>query len=568
MYTPTGQQRAEDGIRSEWWPVIGHIALQDLGHPERGLTYTYGLNLQGEQKIMNGGEVNTDKRTANLNESAKKAAIQWDAIDWFKVETFINKAQTRIAKAMVKGNVKLARELQRMLTHSYYGKLWAIRKVTSTRGKRTAGIDKEKWDSSRKKYEAVSKLTQRGYRAKALKRVYIEKSNGKKRPLGIPTMTDRAMQALEALALDPIIESISDRTSFGFRKGRNSQDARERLFTVLAKKEAAEWIVEGDIKACFDEIAHEWLLENTPMDKTILKEFLKAGYVYEGQLFPTEQGTPQGGIISPLLANHTLNGIENLLRNNIKKRAIREDGTNKAEKPKVNLVRYADDFVITARNKEIAEQAKALVQEHIAERGLQLSEEKTLITNINEGFDFLGWNFRKYNGKMLIKPSKKSQQKVLQKIRETIDRNKTAKQDNLIGLLNPIIRGWSNYHQGAVAKKIFSRIDYQLYIMLWKWARRRHPKKSRHWIKNRYWHTVGNRNWVFMDKLTLRQMDATKITRHPWLKLDKNPYIDNDYFYRRRKKLLLNRVLGSDTSKTSPMTKTGTHPADACLHEA
>jgi RNA-directed DNA polymerase len=496
----------------------------------------------------------------------KQATLQWERIDWWVVEQFINKAQTRIAKAMVKGNRKLVRELQRMLTHSYYAKLWAIRKVTTTKGKRTAGIDKEKWDSPAKKYRAVSKLEEKDYHAKALKRVYIPKSNGKKRPLSIPTMTDRAMQALEAIALDPIIESNSDTHSFGFRKERSSQDAREVLFASLAKRYSAEWIVEGDIKACFDEIAHEWLIEHTPMDKPILKEFLKAGYVYEHQLFPTERGTPQGGIISPLLANHTLNGLDALLENNFKKKMTKKaDGKYTTFCHKVHLVRYADDFVITARSKETAEQAQEIVRQHIAQRGLQLSEEKTKITDIHEGFDFLGWNFRKYKGKLFIKPSKKSQEKVFQKIRETIKSNISSTQDELIRQLNPIVNGWSNYHQGAVAKKIFSRIDQLTFLSLWKWARKRHPLKSRHWIKNRYWKTEGHRHWVFKDTLTLRRMAEKKIIRHISLKLDMNPYIDKDYFSNRHLRLLINRRLGNPDN---PQTKTGKPPEVACLHEA
>jgi RNA-directed DNA polymerase len=243
-----------------------------------------------------------------LNE--KQSAIKWKQINWKEVEDFINKLQTRIAKATIKGNIGLARELQRMLTHSYYAKLWAVKKVTTNRGKRTAGIDKVKWETPAEKYNAVMQLNKKGYKSQALKRTYITKGNGKKRPLGIPTMVDRAMQAVEAMALDPIIDSMSDRTSFGFRKSRSCQDAMEQLFIDLARKDAPQWILEGDIKSCFDEISHEWLAKNTPVEKPILNEFLKSGYVYKKELFPTVQGTPQGGLISAILANHTLNGID------------------------------------------------------------------------------------------------------------------------------------------------------------------------------------------------------------------------------------------------------------------
>jgi len=520
---------------------------------------------------MNKGEVYT-VRTANLDEqsiSSKKAALMWEAVDWAKVEEFVNKIQTRIAKAMVKGNTKLVRELQRMLTHSYYAKLWAVKKVTGTKGKRTAGVDNEKWDTPGKKYLGAMKLKHEGYKAKPLKRVYITKSNGKKRPLGIPTMTDRAMQALEALALDPIIESISDKRSFGFRKGRSCQDAMEQLFRRLAPGNSAEWVLEGDIKSCFDEISHNWLLEHTPMDKRILKEFLKAGYVHNKELFPTEQGTPQGGIISPILANHTLNGIDNLMQDNFKEKWVMGERHSISIKPKINPVRYADDFVITARTKEIAEEAKELVRKHIAERGLKLSEEKTIITHISDGFDFLGFNFRKYNGKMLVKPSKKSQQKVKEKIRDVIKNNKTATQDNLIRMLNPIISGWSNYYRTTVAKETFGKIHNMTFLLLWKWARRRHPCKGRRWIKNRYWKTIGNNQWIFMNTETLLRMSDKKIIRHIQLKLDMNPYIDTDYFHKRRYRLLVSRKLGitlPDTNKTKDQT--GKNRADDCLHEA
>ncbi|GHV80600.1 hypothetical protein AGMMS49944_23910 [Spirochaetia bacterium] len=339
-----------------------------------------------------------------------------------------------------------------------------------------------------------------------------------------------------------------------------------QLFNDLARHYAPQWIVEGDIKACFDEIAHDWLLEHTPMDKTRLKEFLKAGYVYDKQLFPTERGTPQGGVLSPILANHTLNGIDKLMKESFVRERTGKGETYKRVKPKVNLVRYADDFIVTARTREIAEKVKEQVRGHVRERGLQLSEEKTVITSIEEGFDFLGWNFRKYNGKLLIKPSKKSQKRVYEKIRAVIQGNIGTTQDDLIRILNPIIMGWSTYHQGVVAKQIFSRLDDLIFRLLWKWARRRHPNKGRRWIKDRYWKTVGKNHWTFKDTLTLKRMADRKIVRHPPLKLDMNPYIDKDYFQKRHGRLLINRNLGMSTQHPKPAT--GKCPADACLYEA
>src|SRR5665811_556284 len=280
--------------------------------------------------------------------------------------------------------------------------------------------------------ESCSYLTDKKYVAKPLKRVFIEKpGKKKKRPLGIPTMYDRAMQSLYALALEPIAEVTGDRTSFGFRKYRSTHDAREQIFVCMCRKDSPEWVLEGDIKGCFDNINHQWLIANIPMDKSVLKQFLKAGYIFERQLFPTEAGTPQGGIISPILANITLDGIEKLLEDKYHTNKIGRIDSNHAAKYKVNFSRYADDFIVTAKTEEIAKEVKELIKVFLKDRGLELSDEKTLITHIDNGFDFLGWNFRKYNDKLLVKPSKKSIDKVTEKISNIIDTGKAWKQGEL-----------------------------------------------------------------------------------------------------------------------------------------
>ena len=239
---------------------------------------------------------------------------QWINIDWKKAETLVNRLQSRIAKAVIQCKWSLVKRLQYLLTHSYYAKLLATKSVTQNKGKRTAGTDGETWSSPQAKMKAALSLTDKEYNAKPLRRVYIEKyGSNKKRPLGIPTMYDRAMQSLYAMALDPITEATGDRTSFGFRKFRSTHDACEQVFICMSRKYSPVWVLEGDIKGCFDNISHQWLLDNAPMDKSILKQFLKAGYIFERQLFPTDAGTPQGGIISPILANITLDGIENMI---------------------------------------------------------------------------------------------------------------------------------------------------------------------------------------------------------------------------------------------------------------
>jgi len=465
----------------------------------------------------------------------------WEDIDWNKCQLWVKKLQGRIVKAQKEGRYNKVKALQWLLTHSFYAKALAVKRVTSNKGSKTPGVDKVIWSTSNIKFLEIAKLKRRGYQPQPLKRVNIKKSNGKQRPLGIPIMKDRAMQALYLMALDPVSETTADSNSFGFRKERSTADAIAQCFIVLAKNYSAQWIIEADIKGCFDHISHEWLLNNIPMDKVMLKKWLKSGFIFNKELFPSEEGTPQGGIISPTLANMTLDGIQTMIAGKFRAKGI---GKNRIT-PQLNFVRYADDFIITGRNREMLEQEiMPLIEEFLSVRGLTLSKEKTKITHIEEGFDFLGFNVKKYNGKLLIKPSKDKVKKFLNTIRETINTNKSCKQETLIRLLNPKITGWANYYKHCVAADIFSNADHQIFCKLWQWSKRRHPKKGTNWVKQKYFRKIGNRKWCFSTDnnykgnsyiMALKSLSNTKITRFVKIRGDANPYDPKwrDYFYKR-----------------------------------
>ena len=457
----------------------------------------------------------------------------WQSIDWKAVMQFVGKAQMRIAQAETEKDFRRVAKLTRSLTRSWQAKALAVRKVTENQGKRTSGVDCVLWDTPTKKWNAISCLNPKGYRARPLRRVYIPKANGKERPLGIPTMKDRAMQALYLLALEPAVECASDPNSYGFRKGRSTHDARSQLFVSLSKKASAQWVMDADIKGFFDNINHDWLLNHVHMDKGMLRKWLKSGVIDAGQLQRTDEGTPQGGIISPTLANVTLNGLEmglmQFLREKLKTRG--------AKAAKVNLVRYADDFVVTGDSKEVLENTvQPWIVEFLRERGLTLSEEKTRIVHINQGFDFLGWNFRKYGGKLLIKPSKKNVKAFYGKVKEIIATSVSKiPVETLIQRLNPVLKGWAQYHKGTVAKQTFSKVDNLIYWKLMRWGLRSHPRKSEMWVYADYWKQCGSRRRFAGlqddpfggDKripLPLYSLADMKIVRHVKVKGDYNPF--------------------------------------------
>ena len=427
-------------------------------------------------------------------------AKEWESLDWEALNRQVHGLQVRIAKAVKENRFGRARVLQRLLTHSFAAKAWAVRRVTSNRGKNTPGVDGVVWRSPRQKMLAIRSLQRRGYRAQPLRRIYIPKSRGGKRPLGIPTMNDRAMQALYLLALNPVAETTADPNSYGFRLGRSTADALGQCFITLAKSYSAKWVLEGDIESCFDRISHDWLLEHVLIDRSILRSWLTSGYFEEARFFATEQGTPQGGIISPVLANLALDGLEEVARRAAPRRS------------KVNTIRFADDFVITGNSRELLEEnILPAVSVFLAERGLRLSPEKTQITHIDTGFDFLGANVRKYKGKLLIKPSKRNVVGFVRSIREFIRRARSITTTEFIRALNRKVRGWAHAFRHLVSSQVFKSVDAAIFKSLLRWVRRRHPHKSWRWLRRKYFRSQQGRQWVFTAKARNAEGNSTNV---------------------------------------------------------
>jgi RNA-directed DNA polymerase len=484
--------------------------------------------------------------------AAPDPAPDWHSINWKKVWHTVRRLQARIVKAVQEGRWNKVKSLVYLLTHSFAGRAAAVLRVTTNRGSTTPGTDGDVWDTPEKKATAFHRLRRHGYQPRPLRRVYIPKSNGKRRPLGIPTLTDRAMQALYLLGLDPIRETTADPNSYGFRSQRCCADALKQCHIVLSGRHSASWILEGDIASCFDRIDHGWLLTNVLMDKALLRHWLKAGFLDNQVFFATTEGTPQGGIISPALANTTLDGLEQTLAERFN-RTVRLGRRNK-----VHLVRYADDFVITGTSEQLLrDEVLPLVAHFLAERGLELSHEKTSITHIEDGFDFLGQNVRRYRDTLIVKPSRKSVQALLTKVRQVFrEKGGCSTAGELIRRLNPLLRGWALYHRHANSSRTFAAVDRVLFRRVWRWARRRHPNKSWRWVKARYFTRRAGRDWVFTGRISdaqgkyhpvqLLSVGAIRIRRHIKVRGQANPYDPQweSYFEERLQVKVANSLLG------------------------
>ncbi len=457
----------------------------------------------------------------------------WNAINWRKAHRTVRNLRQRIFRAAHEGNLNKVHSLQKLMLKSYSNRLVSVRRVAQINaGKNTPGVDKLVVKTPAARGRMVDTLAHYTlWKAKPARRVYIPKANNKLRPLGIPVVVDRCLQAMVKNALEPAWEARFEGSSYGFRPGRSCHDAIEKIYGLARPNKTKKWVLDADIRGAFDNISHAYLLETIgPVPgKELIKQWLKAGYVEHGTFHATEQGTPQGGVVSPLLANIALHGMEEAI-------GVTYDYRGQLIGKRA-VVRYADDFVCFCESREDAEQVQRILVEWLKVRGLTLSEEKTRIVHLTEGFDFLGFNVRHYPApqtsrtgwKLLIKPSKESVQDVQKKLKDQWNKARGGNVQSVLTKLNPIIRGWANYFRTAVAKEIFSKLDSWMFYKADRYTRWTHPNKPKDWRHRKYWgrfHLDRLDPWVFGDKQTggyLLKFSWFPIERHTLVKGRSSP---------------------------------------------
>jgi RNA-directed DNA polymerase len=453
--------------------------------------------------------------------------LDWDAIDWRAVEDDARRLRQRIFTASQAGDLKKVRNLQKLMLRSRSNALLAVRRVTELNaGRTTAGVDGELVLASQVKAELAAWLPRHwaSWRPWPVRRVFIPKANGKLRGLGIPVIVDRCFQALTTTALEPEWEARFEPRSYGFRPGRGCQDAIQAAYvTARGKTCRRTWVLDADLTAAFDRIDHEHVLGQLGgfPARELVRRWLRAGVIERGQFTATERGSPQGGVISPLLMNVALHGMEQAAGVRYLTTGTNA-GTAVAGSPV--LVRYADDLLALCHSRQQAEQVKARLAVWLMPRGLAFNEDKTRVVHLDDGVDFLGFNIRRYRGKLLIKPSTAAVKRIRKRLAAEMKALHGANAQAVLIRLNPIIRGWSAYYRHVVSSRIFNELDYYMWKLAYKWARRSHPRKSKRWITARYFgafNLARRDRWVFGNAETgayLVKFVWTKIVRHVLVK--------------------------------------------------
>lgn len=474
-----------------------------------------------------------------INKSAVSPMQRWEDIDWMSLEKHMRKLQQRIYHAERDKKNRKVRDYQRLILKSNAALLLSIRKVTQiNKGKNTAGIDGFKALTSEERMKLFEKLKKYHvslHNPSPALRTYIPKKNGKLRPLGIPNIIDRVFQNVIKLALEPQWEARFEMTSYGFRPKRGVHDAIEAIFNKLVPGKK-QWIFEGDFEGCFDNLNHDHILnsiDNFP-GKGLIKKWLKAGYVDNNVFHKTDAGTPQGGIVSPLLANIALHGLDEAIGTKYRTRMRKGVSTFELESP-IASIRYADDFVIVCETKDEAQGMYKKLQPYLKDRGLKLAKSKTKITHINDGFDFLGFNIRRYSKdqgeKLFIKPSKESIKVAKLRIKEVFRNKRNNTITKLVSEANSVIRGYAYHWSKVVSKRIFASMDHYIWTLIYRSMKRIHPRKPYKWIKKQYLkpdkHGQSKDKFIFTDPKSGRQimkMSWVPIVRHTMIKHDNSPF--------------------------------------------
>ncbi|HEV8718965.1 MAG TPA: group II intron reverse transcriptase/maturase [Candidatus Binatia bacterium] len=467
----------------------------------------------------------------------------WHSIDWAGCYRRVRSLQRRLVQAVQRGAWRKVKRLSSLLVHSFAARAVAVKRVVENTGKKTPGVDGERWETPEQKAAAVARIGQwHRYHPRPLLRIAIPKKNGQQRLLSIPTLEDRARQAVYLQALQPLAETQGDPNSYGFRPKRRCADAIDQCFKVLRQKTSATWVLEGDIEGFFDHIAFSWIEDHIPMNKRILAKWLRCGFLDRGAWYPTTAGVPQGGIISPVISNLVLDGLEAIVQGSSWHRSVHN----------LNYVRWADDFLVTATSRHVLETVTLpRIAAFLAERGVRLSTEKTVITPLAQGFDFLGQTVRKParpNGKpakLQITPSKASFQALRDKVKALCKQARGHTPEQLIDTFTPVLRGWANYHRHSICGETFAKLDSFVWQRVYRWAKRRHSGKTGRWITDRYFPHRKGEPWRLTDPATgkqlLRVQEAVTPQRYLKIKGAANPF-DLEweaYFHHRDRELAL-----------------------------